>query len=146
MDTTEQRRAFRKCLIDAWPNSKLAYCIEMVLCDAGVIKSGPHVNKPPAYAVLLNGYLKAWGMQATFNLGMDVSAYIGSAYPITSAMLFKGAPRAEAYALFLREKGVKLGLNKTLRALRQRESRKDGVVIFIRKRALDMRSDWHTCK
>ena len=137
-------RAFKKCLVDAWPNGKAANCAHMVMIDIGF----------PIH--LIDG---VWCVRrdiheftASINMieplpSANVSTYLATHYPKTSSALFNGASKADALKIILKEKACKkLQSGRGSFKEAKHEAKKAASYRTIKMRSLSKKHDWNTVK
>ena len=148
-------RAFKRCLIDAWPHSYAYMCAAMVMKDFGLLKLKP--NGELCYPELL-AFVSSFNMPSDLvgmkrvnknpyndSLHSQVAVYISAFYPKTSEALFSGASKDVAFGIFMKEKKTAPFKKRVFNELKA-EDRKMRGVRTIKARSLDKRHDWNTVK
>ena len=97
-------RAFKKCLVDAWPEGKVTYCAHMVMID---VKFPIHLMDTH-WCVMrdINDFLLLINMPSPYPRS-NVSTYLATHYPKTSTALFEGKSKADALKIIFAEKANK---------------------------------------
>ena len=132
--------AFKRCIIEAWPNSTVYFCASMVMLDFGMpLDDGDHIAQ--------HDFVKSLNMPSVLT---PTALYLARHYPKTSKALFDERSKDEALAIFLRERAME---SRQKRKLSTRESldrrnyaRDARRTRFIRARSLSKEHDWSTVK
>lgn len=138
-------RAFKKCLIDSWPNGRVEYCAHMIMIDVGF----PIHLLDNAWCFFTDTsafvqHLKMPQMRPT----NAVATYIADYYPKTNNALFDGKSKDLCLQIFMAEKGSKKLPTKQSGSANeaQKELRKANSYVTIRMRSLSKNHDWKTVK
>jgi hypothetical protein len=138
-------RAFKKCLIDSWPNGRVEFCAHMVMIDVGfpihlINNLWCFFNDTSAFVQ----HLKMPQMRPT----NGVATYLANHYPKTSTALFDGKSKEACLQVFMAEKGSKGFPTKTEGSARTAKQilRKEEAYVTIRMRSLSKNHDWKTVK
>jgi hypothetical protein len=137
--------AFKKCLVNAWPNGKVHPCAHMIMID---VKFPFHLIDQ-MWCVMRDSveFIKHINMPLPM-LKHDVATYIATYYPKTSAALFDGKSKAVALQIMMAEKAVK---NPNLKMENsyveaKKEHRKADSYRHVSLRSLSKQHDWKTVK
>jgi len=135
-------RAFKKCLVDAWPEGKVTYCAHMVMID---VKFPIHLMDT-WWCVMrdINAFTLSINMPHTWAKA-NVSSYLATFYPKTSAALFEGKPKDEAFKIIMGEKAVRSN-KKSVYQKAKEEFKKADNYTTIKARSLSKKHDWNTVK
>ena len=135
-------KAFKKCLVDAWPTGKVTHCAHMVMLD---VKFPVHLMDT-LWCVMrdINAFALSINMPTPF-AKTNVSTYLATYYPKTSAALFEGKSKDEAFKIIMGEKADRSN-RKTVYQEARAESRKSDKYITIKARSLSKKHDWNTVK
>ena len=138
-------RAFKKCLIDAWPSGRVQNCAHMVMIDVGFpIHLVNSIWCDFKDCFMFVEHLKMPRIRST---GL-VSTYIANYYPKTSTALFDGRSKDICLQIFMAEKGSKtVPPNRVGSASEaQDELKKTSSYLTIKMRSLSKSHDWKTVK
>ena len=138
-------RAFKKCLIDSWPNGRVEFCAHMIMLD---VKFPIHlINGLWCFFTDTSAFVKHLKMPQIRPTNL-VATYIANFYPKTSAALFDGKSKDLCLQIFMAEKGSKnLPPNRAGSATEaQKELKKSESYVTIRMRSLSKKHDWRTVK
>ena len=137
--------AFKKCLIDAWPNGRVEYCAHMVMID---VKFPIHLLDQ-TWCIFRDcfAFISHLKMPAPIMTGL-VSTYIAKHYPKTSAALFDGKSREVCLQIFMSERSVKHVPRKNRGSVfeAKEEYKKSDAYVTIKMRSLSKKHDWNTVK
>ena len=135
-------KAFKKCLVDAWPTGKVTHCAHMVMID---VKFPVHLMDT-WWCVMrdINAFALSINMPSFF-AKTNVSTYLAMYYPKTSAALFEGKSKDEAFKIIMGEKADR-SKRKTVYQEARAEFRKSDKYITIKARSLSKNHDWNTVK
>lgn len=137
-------RAFKKCLVDAWPNGKVEYCAHMVMIDVRFPIHLIDFN----WCVLrdINAFILSINMPQAY-VKANVSTYLATYYPQTSAALFEGKSKSDALKIILAEKANKKDFKNdgSLKQIKKAHQWADNY-ITIQARSLSKKHDWNTVK
>lgn len=138
-------RAFKKCLIDAWPTGRVEYCAHMIMLDVGFpvhLVNGIWCDFKDCFMFV--EHLKMPRIRSTGH----VSTYIANYYPKTSNALFDGKSKELCLQIFMAEKGSKhIPFNRVGSANEaQNELKKASSYVTIKMRSLSKNYDWKTVK
>lgn len=137
-------KAFKKCLVDAWPSSRSEYCAHMVMID---VKFPVHLIDGCWCAMRdINAFLVSINMPPTYAKA-NVSTYLANFYPKTSAALFDGKSKDEAFKIIMGEKANKKPGSKrgSIKEAREEYRKAEGYKM-IDMRSLSKKHDWNTVK
>ena len=137
-------KAFKKCLVDAWPEGKVTYCAHMVMID---VKFPIHL-KDTHWCVMrdTDAFLLSINMPSPY-IRANVSTYLATYYPKTSTALFEGKSKADALKIILAEKANKKPVKHdgSYTQAKAHHTRADNYTI-IQARSLSKKHDWNTVK
>ena len=137
--------AFKRCLIDAWPNGRVEYCAHMVMID---VKFPIHLLDQ-TWCIFRDcfAFISHLRMPSPIMTGI-VSTYIAKHYQKTSAALFDGKSKEVCLQIFLSEKGAKhVPRKRSGSAFEAREEyKKSNAYVTIKMRSLSKKHDWNTVK
>jgi len=137
-------RAFKKCLVDAWPNGRAANCAHMVMIDIGF----------PIHLIdnLYCAHRDIHAFTTSINmpvplLSENMSTYLAKYYTKTSSALFNGASKEDALKIILKEKACKK-LQRGTGSFEEakKEMKKASSYRRVKLRELSKKHDWNTVK
>jgi len=137
-------KAFKKCLVDAWPEGKVAYCAHMVMID---VKFPIHLMDAD-WCVRrdTDAFVQSINMPSPF-VKANVSTYLAMYYPKTSAALFEGKSKEYAFKIIMGEKANKTPQkhNNSVQEARAAHKKAAGYMP-VELRSLSKKHDWNTVK
>lgn len=138
-------KGFKTCLVDAWPEGKAAHCAHMVMIDIGF----PIHLVDGAWCVFrdIQAFTMSINMPTPISGRANVSSYLATNYPKTSAALFDGKSKEFATKILMAEKANKSAQRRAGSFKEaKKEAKKADNYITIKMRSLTKKYDWNTVK
>jgi hypothetical protein len=138
-------KGFKHCLVDAWPEGKVAHCAHMVMLDVGF----PIHLVDGSWCVFrdIQAFTMSIHMPTPFSGHTNVSTYLATHYPKTSTALFDGKSKEFATKILMAEKANK-SAQRRAGSFKEavNENKKAEGYITIKMRSLTKKYDWNTVK
>ena len=138
-------KGFKHCLVDAWPEGKAAHCAHMIMLDIGF----PIHLSDGVWCVFrdIQAFTMSINMPTPISGHTNVSTYLATNYPKTSAALFDGKSKEFAKKILIAEKANKSAQRRAGSFKEAKdETKKANSYITIRMRSLTKKNDWNTVK
>lgn len=138
-------KGFKHCLVDAWPEGKAAHCAHMIMLDIGF----PIHLSDGVWCVFrdIQAFTMSINMPTPISAHTNVSTYLATNYPKTSAALFDGKSKEFATKILMAEKANK-SAHRRAGSFKEAvaETKKTDSYITIKMRSLTKKYDWNTVK